>query len=95
LFPPDVLALEWLSPNNLFPGFRLPLTECRYFVPIAAGRDAAPLTSMILCRVVEIEHARGGVGAPMEIAQVRLSQEEGDLASENGESQLFSVKLRD
>jgi hypothetical protein len=64
------------------------------FVPIAAGRDAAPLTSMILCRVVEIEHAGGGVGAPMEIAQVRLSQEEGDLASENGESEFFPVKLR-
>jgi hypothetical protein len=35
----------------------LTLAKLCNFVAIAAGRDAAPLTSMILCRVVEIEHA--------------------------------------
>jgi hypothetical protein len=64
-------------------------------MPIAARRDAAPLTPMILCRIVKIEHAGSGVGAPMEILQVRLSQEKGDLAGENGESELFPPKGSD
>jgi len=75
-------------------GLSLPLAKLRYFMAIAAGRDAAPLTSVIFGRVVEIEHTGSGIGASTEIAQVRLNEEKGDLASENRQCELFPLELR-
>jgi len=54
---------------------------------IAAGSHTAPLTAMIFCRVVEVEHARSGIGALVEIVQVRLNQEVGDLVSQDSQGQ--------
>ena len=92
-FPVLASVLSPRLPASHF-GLSLPLAKLGYFVAIAAGRHAAPLTPVILGRVVEIEHAGGGISASPEIAQVRLNKEKGDLASENRQCELFSLQLR-
>jgi hypothetical protein len=92
-FPVLAMPLSPRLPASHF-GLSLPLAKLGYLMAITAGRNAAPLTSVILCRVVEIEHAGGGIGASTEIAQVRLNEKKGHLASENRKCELFSLQLR-
>ena len=88
-FPILATVLSPRLPASHF-GLSLPLAKLRYFMAIAAGRHAAPLTSVIFGRVVEIEDTGSGIGASTEIAQVRLNEEKGHLASKLGRLQSFS-----
>ena len=61
---------------------------------IAATRYAAPLPPMVFRGVIKTERAGIGVGAPMEVSQISLSQEDGNLASEDNQGEFLPVKLR-
>jgi hypothetical protein len=79
---------------SLLFGVNLTFTELGNFMAISTGGHAAPLTPMILGGVVKIEHAGGGIGAPVKITQVSFSQEDSDLATEKNEGKFLSLKLR-
>ena len=64
-------------------GLGLPLTKLRYFVSVSAGRYAAPLSPMVLRGVIEVERARRGVCASVEMVQIRSGQEVSDLACQD------------
>src|SRR5258708_29456548 len=83
-------ALSW---RGRFPDFTLPAPEFCHFVAVGAHRYTAPLPTMIFCGVVEVEHARAGVGATPEVVKVCLGEEESNLASENGERKFVPVQL--
>jgi hypothetical protein len=78
----------------LDPDFALPTTKLGNPVTITASRYATPLPAMILRRVIEIKHARLGVGATTKITQIRFGQEGSNLAGEHREGQLAALQLR-
>src|ERR1700693_1910964 len=80
--------------RDRFPDFTLPTTKLGNPVTITASRYATPLPAMILRRVIEIEHARLGVGATTKTVQIRLGQEDSNLVGENREGQFAAVQLR-
>src|SRR5258708_31449065 len=80
--------------RDRLPDFTLPTTKLGNPVTITASRYATPLPAMILRRVIEIEHARLGVGATTKIAQIRLGQEDSNLVGENREGQFAALQLR-
>jgi len=77
--------LSLCARRDRFPDCTLPTTELGNPVTITASRYAAPLAAMILRRIIEIEHARLGVGATTKITQIRLDQEDSNLVGENRE----------
>ena len=50
----------------------LPLTKRGDFVPISAGRGAAPLTPVVFGGVIEIKRTGHAICAPMKVLQVRI-----------------------
>jgi hypothetical protein len=80
--------------RDRFPDFTLPPTKLGNPVTIAASRYATPLPAMILRRVIEIKHARLGVGTTTKIAQIRFGQEESNVAGKHREGQFAALQLR-
>jgi len=74
-------------------GVNLTFAELGDFMPISTRGHAAPLTSMIFGRVVEIEYARGRVGAPVDVTEISLSQKTGNLVGNQVKSQPFALEM--
>ncbi len=83
--------LSW-APLLLF-GLDLSFTELGDFMPISTCGHAAPLPAMILSRVVKIEHARGRIGAPVDIIEISLGQKTGNLVGDQVKGKLFAVEM--
>ena len=74
-------------------GVNLTFTELGDFMPISTRRHAAPLTSMIFGRVVEIEYARSRISAPVDIVEIGLGQKTRDLVGDQVKRKLFALEM--
>ena len=78
---------------SLLFGVNLTFTELGNFMAISTGGHAAPLPAMILGRVIKIEHARGRIGAPVDIIEISLGQKTGNLVGDQVKGKLFAVEM--
>ena len=79
---------------GFWPAFSGPLAKGGHFMAVAAGGGAAPLTMVVFGSVVEMEHARGGVGTPAKIIGTGPGQKARDLMAEEREGQFRALQLR-
>ena len=74
-------------------GVNLTFAELGDFMPISTGGHTAPLTPVIFRCVVKVEYARGRVGAPVDITEIRPSQKTGNLVGNQVKSQPFALEM--
>ena len=91
---PSVLGPRSRSDLLLKATDALPAPELGHFVPVAAHRIAAPLTPVVLGRVVENDATGFGVGTVTQILKVCRDQEFGDRPGENRKSRIPASKDR-